>query len=109
MVFIIGLMGMILFILFSKSPFPTQQQLASAPVYGYLGGIIVATYVVMIMILVPRIGVGTAIGLIVTGQILCAVAIDHFGLFNVAVRTVTSTRIAGILLMIGGVYLVIKK
>jgi transporter family-2 protein len=86
-----------------------RQQLTSAPLYGYLGGIIVATYVVMITVLVPRIGVGTAIGLIVTGQIICAVTIDHLGLFNVAVRSISITRLAGMLLMIAGVYLVMKK
>ena len=109
MVFVVGLLGMILFILITKTSFPARQQLTAAPLYGYLGGIIVATYVVMITILVPKIGVGTAIGLIVTGQILCAVVIDHFGLFHVAVRTISITRIAGMLLMIGGVYLVMKK
>src|SRR5215467_14278486 len=109
MVFIVGLVGMFLFILLSRTAFPPRQQLISAPLYGYLGGIIVAAYVVMITILVPKIGVGTAIGLIVTGQIICAVMIDHFGLFNTVVRTVSPTRIAGMLLMIGGVYLVMKK
>jgi transporter family-2 protein len=109
MVFIIGLVGMILFILVSGTSFPMRQQLTAAPLYGYLGGLIVATYVVMITILVPRIGVGTAIGLIVTGQIICAVIIDHFGLFNVAVRTINLIRAAGMLLMICGVYLVMKK
>ena len=108
-VFIIGLIGMILFVLLSKTSLPTQQQLTSVPLYGYLGGLIVATYVFMITILVPRIGVGAAIGLIVTGQIICAVTIDHFGLFNVAVRSISITRAAGIVLMIGGIYLVMKK
>ena len=109
MVFVVGLIGMILFILLSRTSFPIRQQLAAAPLYGYLGGIIVATYVVMITVLVPRIGVGTAIGLIVTGQIICAVTIDHFGLFNVAVRAISLTRMSGILLMIVGIYLVMKK
>jgi transporter family-2 protein len=108
-VFIIGLITMLLFVLLSRTSFPDAQQLKAAPAYGYLGGIIVATYVVMITILVPRIGVGTAIGLVVTGQIICAVAIDHFGLFNVPVHTINSTRVVGMLLMIGGVYLVMKK
>jgi transporter family-2 protein len=93
----------------SRTSFPSREQLAAAPLYGYLGGVIVATYVVMITILVPRIGVGTAIGLIVTGQIICAVTIDHFGLFNVAVRSISAVRMVGMLLMIGGVYLVMKK
>ncbi len=109
MVFSVGLIGMILFVLISRTHIPPVQQLVSAPAYSYLGGIIVATYVVMITILAPRIGVGTAIGLIVTGQIICAVLIDHFGLFNVAIHSINSTRIAGVLLMIGGVYLVMKK
>ena len=109
MVFIVGLVVMILFILISGTTFPTRQQIMSTSLYSYLGGIIVATYVVMITILTPRLGVGTAIGLIVTGQIICAATIDHFGLFNVAVRSISFTRAAGILLMIGGIYLVMKK
>jgi transporter family-2 protein len=109
MVFTVGLIGMLLFVLISRTAFPMRQQLASAPVTGYLGGIIVATYVVMITVLVPRIGVGAAIGLIVTGQIICAVTIDHFGLFNVAVRSISVTRFTGMLLMIAGIYLVMKK
>jgi bacterial/archaeal transporter family-2 protein len=109
MVFVVGLIGMLVFILVSRPAFPSTQQLAAAPLYGYLGGLIVATYVIMITILAPRIGVGTAIGLIVTGQILCAVLIDHFGWFNVPPHAINSTRIAGILLMIAGVYLVMRK
>jgi transporter family-2 protein len=63
----------------------------------------------MITILTPRLGVGAAIGLIVTGQILCAVLIDHFGLLNAAVKPITLTRLLGMLLMIAGVYMVMKK
>jgi transporter family-2 protein len=109
MVFIVGLAAMFLFVMLSKTPFPAGQQLTTAPLYGYLGGIIVVIYVLMITVLVPRIGIGTAIGLIVTGQIICAVIIDHFGLFNIDVRPVSLTRVAGIGLMIGGIYLVMKK
>ncbi|MFT3911959.1 MAG: DMT family transporter [Ferruginibacter sp.] len=109
MVFIVGLIGMILFTILSKTSLPSPAQLTAAPLYGYLGGIIVAIYVVMITMLVPRIGVATAIAFIVTGQIFCAVAIDHFGLFNVHVRHIDMTRIAGMLLMVGGIYLVMKK
>ncbi|MGZ3885179.1 MAG: DMT family transporter [Bacteroidia bacterium] len=109
MVFIVGLAGMLVFVLVSRTSFPSREQLGAAPAYGYLGGLIVAIYVVMITILSPRIGVGTAIALIVTGQIICSVTIDHFGLFNVAVRSFTVTRLAGVLLMIGGIYLVMKK
>ncbi len=109
MVFVIGFIGMSLFVFVSRTPLPGTQQLTAAPLYGYLGGVIIAIYVVMISILVPRIGVGTAIAFIVTGQIICAVVIDHFGLFSMQVRPVDANRIIGMLLMIGGIYLVMKK
>ena len=109
MVFVVGLLGMTVFVLLARVTMPTLQQLTAAPAYGYLGGLIVATYVVMITILAPRIGVGSAIGFIVTGQIICAVIIDHFGLFNVAVRAIDATRFIGVLLISAGVYLVMKK
>ena len=109
MVFIVGLIGMLVFAIVTRVSMPSAQQLVAAPMYGYLGGLIVATYVVMITILVPRIGVGTAISFIVTGQIIFAVIIDHFGLFNTAVRPIDATRFIGVLLIAAGVYLVMKK
>ena len=109
MVFVVGFSGMLILSFMMRISWPSVHQLASAPTYGYLGGLIVATYVVMITILVPRIGVGTAISVIVTGQILCAVAIDHFGFFSVEVRTIDTSRLVGVLMMIAGVYFVMKK
>ena len=109
MVFVIGLLSMVLFVFLSRTALPPATAFKQVPLYTYLGGIIVPTYVVMITILVPRIGVGSAIGLIVTGQILCAVAIDHFGLFNAAIRMIDARRAAGVLMMIIGVYLVMTK
>lgn len=109
MVFLVGLIGMIIFVVASRITLPSPKQLMDAPLSGYLGGIIVATYVIMITLLTPRLGVGTSIGLIVTGQLFCAVAIDHFGLFHMAVRTLSISRILGVLLLALGVYLVMKK
>lgn len=108
-VFVVGFFGMLLLSFILRTPSPTAQQLSSAPFYSYLGGVIVATYVVMITLLVPKIGVGAAISLIVTGQIICAVAIDHFGLFNTQVRPADLSRLAGVVLMIAGIYFVMKK
>jgi transporter family-2 protein len=104
MVFIVGLAGMVAFILISGTAMPTTQQVVSAPLYSYLGGVIVVVYVIMISVLVR-----TSIAFILTGQGIFAVIIDQFGLFNVAQRPVDLTRIIGLALLIGGVYLVMKK
>ena len=72
----------------SKTQIPALAQFKSAPLYSYAGGLIVCTYVMMITVIIPKLGVANAIGLIVTGQIICAVIIDHFGLFGATVITI---------------------
>ncbi len=108
-VFIIGLLSVATYVFASRTPVPGIAQLKTAPFYSYLGGVIVAFYVISITFIAPRLGVAAAIGLIVTGQILGAVAIDHFGFFDTAVRHVDIKRLAGTVCMIVGVYLVMKK
>jgi len=84
---------------------PSPAAFHGAPAYGYLGGIIVAAYVLSITYLAPRIGVGNAICFIVTGQIISAVVIDHFGLFGAGVQPVTWHRALGVFLMVAGLFL----
>src|ERR1700741_4374460 len=66
MVLLVGLIAAILFILLSKTKIPNLTQFKNAPLYSYAGGLIVCTYVIMITVITPKLGVGNAIGLIVT-------------------------------------------
>lgn len=88
---------------------PPASELRAAPAWGYAGGLIVATYVLTITFLVPRLGVGSAIALIVTGQIVGAVLIDHFGLLRAPTVPVTPARLAGAVLMVAGVFLALRR
>jgi transporter family-2 protein len=63
----------------------------------------------MITVITPKLGVSNAIGLIVTGQIICAIIIDHFGLFGATVRTIDAQRLIGAAMIIGEIYLVMRK
>jgi transporter family-2 protein len=88
---------------------PAAAELRSAPWWSYSGGVIVAFYVFTITFLSPRLGVGTAIALVVAGQVLSALTIDHFGLMRSLVFSLTPTRIAGAALMIAGVFLALRR
>jgi transporter family-2 protein len=109
MVFMVGLAAVSAYLLVSGTPLPGIAQLKSAPLYSYSGGLIVAFYVIIITFIAPRLGVAPAIRLIVTGQLIGAILIDHFGWFDVAVRTIDLKRAMGAVLMMAGVYLVMKK
>lgn len=88
---------------------PAGAELRSAPWWSYTGGLVVAFYVFTITFLSPRLGVGTAISLIVAGQVLSALTIDHFGLLRSLSFPLTATRLAGAALMVVGVFLALRR
>lgn len=54
----------------------------------------------------PRLGSTVMIALIITGQLLIGVLIDQFGWLGVPVHPIKLTRVAGILVLLAGGYLV---
>lgn len=103
--FAVGFVVVASFLAIKRLAPPSSAAFHAAPAYGYLGGFVVATYVLAITYLAPRIGVGNAICFIVTGQIVSAVVIDHFGLFGAGLQPVTWQRAVGVLLMVLGLFL----
>jgi transporter family-2 protein len=69
----------------------------------YLGGLVVAFYVVSATLLAPRMGVGNFIICAVSAQILSAMVVDHFGLFGAAVRPLNLLRGIGVVLLLAGI------
>lgn len=78
---------------------------AVAPWYMLLPGVIVAYYMLSITTFGPVIGLGTAVILVVLGQVLCAVILDHLGLFGMPQVPISLTRVAGVALIVIGVAL----
>jgi bacterial/archaeal transporter family-2 protein len=81
---------------------------ASAPWWAWTGGLLGALFVLASIILTPRLGAATTIGLILTGQVLASIVIDHFGLIRVPVHEASFPRIIGALLIVAGVVMVQK-
>lgn len=57
---------------------------------------------------VPKLGATSAITLIVVGQLFAGMVIDHFGLFDVASRSIDLNRIAASVLLLAGAYLMVR-
>jgi transporter family-2 protein len=89
-------------------PLPSKDQVIAIPIHYYLGGLLVAFYVLSITWIAPKIALGNAIFLVLIGQLLAATIIDHLGLLNVPKTPVTSARIAGLGLIVAGIYLARK-
>ncbi|MND03318.1 hypothetical protein D3C83_230870 [compost metagenome] len=46
------------------------------------------------------------LGGVIVGQLAAALVIDHFGLFGAEVIPISAARVAGVLLLVGGVALI---
>ncbi len=90
-------------LLFGTSPNLTHRSWPINIAY-YSAGILFVFYIASITYSSPRIGLGNSIFLVLLGQIFCAALIDHFGWAGGTPSTITVRRIAGLTLMVAGVY-----
>jgi transporter family-2 protein len=104
--FLIGTATLALYAIAVRAPRPVAAVVASAPWWVWTGGILGAAYVLLAVVLVPRLGSALLFGSIVTGQMLAALALDHYGLLGAPTHPVNGGRVAGALLLIAGVFLI---
>jgi transporter family-2 protein len=79
--------------------------LPQQPLWKFSGGFLGAAFIFCTVMLVPRIGLLNLVVLVIAGQLVTSMAIDHFGLVNVAMRKVSTLRLFGAVVMIAGVAL----
>jgi bacterial/archaeal transporter family-2 protein len=82
---------------------PSLAALAEQPAWKFAGGFLGAAFVFGTVFLAPRIGLLSLIVLVIAGQLLASMAIDHFGLINMAMRKVAPARILGVGVVVAGV------
>jgi bacterial/archaeal transporter family-2 protein len=76
-----------------------------SPWWSWMGGLFGATFIGIGVVMVPRLGAATVMAFVVVGQMLAAMALDHFGLFGVPQHSANPLRLAGAGLLIAGVTL----
>jgi transporter family-2 protein len=80
-------------------------KLATAPRHLFLGGVLIAFYLLSITFIAPHFGIGNAVFFVLLGQLFSAALIDHYGLFGAQISPVSLTRAAGIGTMAIGVWM----
>jgi len=88
-----------------REPWPLAAAARVSPQF-WLGGAFGTLYVLASIFMLRRLGAATLIALLVAGQMLGSLIVDHFGLFGVRPHPVDMTRVAGAALLIGGVLLI---
>ncbi len=72
------------------------------------GGLLGALYVTTVLISVRTLGAGGVTAATIAGQLAMSVAVDQFGWFGVVRSPITAGRVAGLVLLGLGVFLVVR-
>lgn len=104
--FFIGTIALFIYVLISGVPLGNLANAKEAPAITWISGLLGAFFVTAAVMLVPRLGIAMTFSLIIAGQMIVTLIIDHFGLLGVPVREISLTRIGGILLITAGVIVI---
>lgn len=85
---------------------PTNEVIRSVPLHFWFGGAISAFGVGLFYFLIPKMGVGSMMSLALTGQLITAVLISHFGWFGLPESTLSLSKCLGVFAMISGILLI---
>ena len=92
-------------ILILGGEYHSLAKLRSAPVYLHIAGVISAFFIVGTTFLIPKVGARTFFILLVSGQILMAMVISHFGVLESPQDPITLKKTLGAMLVIAGAFL----
>jgi transporter family-2 protein len=105
--FAIGLLALVIYIILTSQNV-SWRGIKDAPTYAWIGGILGAFYVTIIVLAFPKIGPGLTFGLVVSGQLLISMLMEHFHIMGAQQIPISIGRIMGMLLIISGV-IIMKK
>ena len=86
----------------------TISQWRTVPWYALIAGTFGLVIIAAVNYTIPQLGTTTTIALVVCGQFLIGLVIDHFGLLGVAVRPIDLTRLLGVGVLFVGIYLIMR-
>jgi bacterial/archaeal transporter family-2 protein len=106
--FVVGTVALIAYCLAARPPVPSFAQARQVPLWLWTGGLLGTYYVVSNVMLAPRLGASAMIAVIIAGQMLCSLALDHFGAIGFAEHPVNLARVGGAVLLMAGVALILR-
>ncbi|HEX8465144.1 MAG TPA: DMT family transporter [Abditibacterium sp.] len=104
--FFVGTCTLAIYAAAARLPLPGSW--AGIEVWKWTGGALGTIYLTLAVILNPKLGAATTFGLVIAGQLAASLVLDHFGWLGVPQHSLNLPRVAGVVLMLAGVFLVRK-
>jgi len=92
--------------LFRANTMASLKNSLSLPPYLLLGGIIGSIFIISAIFLVPKLGSTAWVALLVSGQMIMSLVLDHYGILGLQHKALNFFRVSGAVLLIGGALLI---
>ena len=103
--FVVGLVLLLVLSLATRQPSPTFDAVPRSPWWIWTGGVFGAAFIVVSILLTPRMGTGLTVASITVGQLLAALVFDHTGWLGAPIIRMSPVRWAGAVLLCTGLVL----
>jgi transporter family-2 protein len=100
--FIIGTLAIIGYVIVTRQTV-SWSGLSGAPWYVWLGGLCGAFSLTAIIVTFPKLGPGLSFGLLVAGQLIVSVVLEHFNILVAQPHPMSLLRLLGVGLVLAGV------
>jgi bacterial/archaeal transporter family-2 protein len=104
--YFVGLVAITAFAVALREPLPSAGTIAGSPWWAWSGGAFGAIFISLSILMLPKVGAATFIGLLVTGEMLASLTLDQYGWLGLAQRSIDLPRLIGVALLIAGVVLI---
>ncbi len=94
-------------VFFLGEPGVSLREAANAPWWAWTGGLIGGFFLLATLISAPRLGVAGTMSLLIAGQLISSLALDHFGVMQ-ASQPLNLPRLAGAGLLAVGAFLILN-
>jgi transporter family-2 protein len=107
--FLVGTAALLLIAAFVRGGWGNIGHVGRAPAWALVGGLLGAVYVTVALLAVRTLGASGLTAVVIAGQLAMSVVIDRFGLLGVRSSSIGAQRIVGLVLLIAGVVLVVRR
>jgi bacterial/archaeal transporter family-2 protein len=107
--FLVGTVALVAIAAFVNGGLGALTNVGRAPWWALVGGLLGAVYVTVALIAVRTLGASGLTAVVITGQLAISVVIDRFGLFGIARQHIDVSRVVGLVLLVAGVVLVVRR
>lgn len=107
--FLVGTLCLAVLVTFESASRPSVRQLSQVPIWLGVGGLLGVYAISMSIYTAPKLGFLIFTGLVLFGQVIMSMLLDHFGLIGVEKNPLNWQRILGAILIAIGIIFTLQR